>query len=89
MADTWGPRPSLAAVLTRRTEGNPFYVLELVRLLQGARDRGPGGGCRAPGFGGVRDVIRLRIGRMPHSPGLCWTTARSRDACSTPRSSRR
>ena len=29
-----GPRPSLAAVLTRRTEGNPFYVLELVRLLQ-------------------------------------------------------
>ena len=57
--------PSLAAVLTRRTEGNPFYLLELAKLLEARGTVDPADAASLPVPEGVRDVIRLRIGRMP------------------------
>jgi hypothetical protein len=66
LAATLGARdPSLAAVLTRRTEGNPFYLLELARLLEARGTVDPAEAAALPVPEGVRDVIRLRIGRMP------------------------
>ena len=66
LAATLGARdPSLAAVLTRRTEGNPFYLLELARLLEARGTVDPADAAALPVPEGVRDVIRLRIGRMP------------------------
>ncbi|HEU5000477.1 MAG TPA: BTAD domain-containing putative transcriptional regulator, partial [Lapillicoccus sp.] len=59
------PDPSLAAVLTRRTEGNPFYLLELTRLLEARGTVDPADAAALPVPEGVRDVIRLRVGRMP------------------------
>ena len=66
LAATLGARdPSLAAVLTRRTEGNPFYLLELARLLEARGTVDPADAAALPVPEGVRDVIRLRIGRLP------------------------
>ena len=66
LAATLGARdPSLAAVLTRRTEGNPFYLLELTRLLEARGTVDPADAAALPVPEGVRDVIRLRIGRLP------------------------
>jgi hypothetical protein len=72
------PDPLVAAV-RHRTEGNPFFVSELVRLLQGEgeleseraeailRDELPSG---------VRDVIRRRLERLPgESVDLLGTAA--------------
>jgi DNA-binding SARP family transcriptional activator/predicted ATPase len=59
---------SLIEVVRHRTEGNPFFVSELVRLLQG---EGRLEGERAETIlrdevpSGVRDVIRRRLGRLP------------------------
>ena len=55
-----------AAELVARTDGNPFFVTEMARLLaaEGALTR-PG----APGWhsvpGGVRDVVRQRLAQLP------------------------
>ena len=54
----------LAAVLTERTDGNPFFVIELVRLLA-AEERLHAAGARAVEVpDGVGDVLRLRLARL-------------------------
>jgi DNA-binding SARP family transcriptional activator/tetratricopeptide (TPR) repeat protein len=54
----------LTAVLTERTDGNPFFVIELARLLQ-AEDRLHAAGARAVDVpDGVGDVLRLRLARV-------------------------
>jgi DNA-binding SARP family transcriptional activator len=56
--------PTLADSLHDRTAGNPFFVAELVRLMQ---DEGKLGGsdAAAPVPEGVRDVLRTRLARLP------------------------
>jgi DNA-binding SARP family transcriptional activator/tetratricopeptide (TPR) repeat protein len=55
----------LAAVVAERTDGNPFFVIELVRLLN-AEHRFDAAGARAVTVpDGVQDVLRLRLGRLP------------------------
>ena len=56
--------PNLADSLHDRTAGNPFFVAELVRLLQ---DEGKLGNATtgAPVPEGVRDVLRTRLSRLP------------------------
>ena len=49
----------LVAALYQRTEGNPFFVSELVRVLESGADTAEA----VPG--GVRDVIRHRLARLP------------------------
>ncbi|GAA0794230.1 BTAD domain-containing putative transcriptional regulator [Spirilliplanes yamanashiensis] len=68
--------PEVAAELAARTDGNPFYVTELVRLL--VRD----GGLTSLDAGawrvvpdGVRDVVRERLARLPESSALVLGTA--------------
>jgi tetratricopeptide (TPR) repeat protein len=56
----------VAAELTRRTDGNPFYLAELVRLLVSG---GALGDATHPAWravpGGVRDVVRQRSRQLP------------------------
>ena len=56
--------PDLAQALADRTDGNPFFVLEMARLLQarGATDAGDAAALDVPD--GVRDVLRLRVERL-------------------------
>lgn len=59
-ADTTRPvSPEVAAAVHLRAEGNPFYAIELARLL----DEEGGLGNEVPG--NVGDVIRRRLGRLP------------------------
>lgn len=51
--------PAVAATIHARADGNPFYAIELSRLLD---DEG-GVGVEVPG--GVGDVIRRRLVRLP------------------------
>ncbi|MCX6462828.1 MAG: AAA family ATPase, partial [Pseudonocardiales bacterium] len=52
--------PRLADDLGRRTEGNPFFLVELVELMRSERGRG------APDLpASVRDVLERRLGRLP------------------------
>ncbi len=54
----------LAAEIHRRTDGNPFFVTELARLLRS--ERGPAAATVAGDIPvAVGDVIRRRIGRLP------------------------
>ena len=55
----------VAAELAERTDGNPFYVAELVRLLvsEGALAR-PGSEAWQAVPLGVRDVVRQRLGQL-------------------------
>jgi DNA-binding SARP family transcriptional activator len=63
------PDPRLAEVLARRTDGNPFYVLEMARLL--AADGAPDGlAARADRLevpDGIADVVRLRLAALPQT----------------------
>ena len=55
----------LAEVVADRTDGNPFFVMELVRLLT-SEQRLDAAGARAVAVpDGVEDVLRLRLGRLP------------------------
>jgi DNA-binding CsgD family transcriptional regulator len=70
VAQTAGVPPSaaLAAALHRQTDGNPFFVTEVVRLLasQGRLDAAPGG-ARVLTAGlpeGVRAVVAARLSRL-------------------------
>jgi DNA-binding SARP family transcriptional activator len=57
----------LAEVVAERTDGNPFFVIELVRLLE-ARDRLDAAGAREVDVPhGVQDVLRLRLARLPEA----------------------
>jgi DNA-binding SARP family transcriptional activator len=56
------PDETTAATVHRRTGGNPFFTVELARLL--------GAGSGDPTLdvpAGVRDVLRLRLGRLPEA----------------------
>ncbi|MGH9157255.1 MAG: BTAD domain-containing putative transcriptional regulator [Acidimicrobiales bacterium] len=70
IADTAGVEPSVevAAAIHARTEGNPFFVAELTRLLAG-RDALSAGVTDDDAVvvipPGVRDVIRLRLAGLP------------------------
>ena len=56
----------VAAELVRRTDGNPFYLTEVVRLLvsEGALGE-PGSAAWRAVPGGVRDVVRQRLRLLP------------------------
>jgi DNA-binding SARP family transcriptional activator len=61
------PDPALAAVLARRTDGNPFFVLEMARLLA-AEGTGEDLAERAERLevpDGIADVVRLRLAGLP------------------------
>jgi DNA-binding SARP family transcriptional activator len=64
------PNRTLVDEVHDRTEGNPFFVTELVRLLQSEGMLGDDHGAgelrtRVPAA--VRDVIRRRVSRLPES----------------------
>jgi hypothetical protein len=58
-----------AEALHRRTEGNPFFVTELLRL------EGAAGLRSGPVPVGVRDVVRRRIARLPEPAQAFLSTA--------------
>jgi tetratricopeptide (TPR) repeat protein len=68
IAETTGAQPDtgLARALHARTDGNPFFVAELLRLLDS--EAHPSGSDAAP-LGeipyGVRDVVARRVARLP------------------------
>lgn len=57
------PRSTIDAVQSR-TEGNPFFVAELARLLASEHDLG-GSQLERAVPAGVRDVVRRRLARLP------------------------
>ncbi|HET6939372.1 MAG TPA: hypothetical protein VFI19_12235, partial [Nocardioides sp.] len=61
------PDPALAAVLARRTDGNPFFVLEMARLLAagGSVDDLAERAERLEVPDGIADVVRLRLAGLP------------------------
>ncbi|MEX0789291.1 MAG: BTAD domain-containing putative transcriptional regulator, partial [Actinomycetota bacterium] len=58
------PGRTVAAVRSR-TEGNPFFVTELARLLASEHDLGDSVGLARAVPAGVRDVVRRRLRRLP------------------------
>ena len=61
------PDPGLAAVVHRQTDGNPFFVAEVVRLQdsQGRLDAEAGSSVLAGGLPeGVKAVVAERLGRL-------------------------
>jgi DNA-binding SARP family transcriptional activator/tetratricopeptide (TPR) repeat protein len=63
------PPTDLAAAVRQRTEGNPFFVTELLRLDD------PAGPARGPVPASVRDVIRRRSARLPPATRALLETA--------------
>ena len=55
---------ALAAV-HRRTDGNPFFVIELLRHTTGAHEDRPGDSVDTPIPHGVKGVVRQRVQRLP------------------------
>jgi DNA-binding SARP family transcriptional activator len=68
------PDPALAGELRRRTEGNPFFLVELIELLRSERrlDARPGA---ADIPDSVRDVLERRLGRLPEDTRALLTLA--------------
>ncbi len=65
------PSPREAELLRDRTDGNPFFLVELVRLLAGR-----GSGEIAEGLpAAVADVVARRIARLPAATGDLLRTA--------------
>jgi ATP/maltotriose-dependent transcriptional regulator MalT len=61
------PPTALAAAIHHQTEGNPFFVQEVVRHLQGQEHGLAGAGTRPEDWGlseGVREVIGRRLSRL-------------------------
>nr|WP_272954915.1 BTAD domain-containing putative transcriptional regulator [Kribbella shirazensis] len=58
--------PAVAAVLAQRTNGNPFFVGELIRLLADQRQLTEPGAAALEVPDGVHDVVRQRIAQLPH-----------------------
>ncbi|MHA6785803.1 BTAD domain-containing putative transcriptional regulator [Pseudonocardia saturnea] len=73
------PDQALAGELRRRTEGNPFFLVELIELLRSERrlDARPGSSISGPGDipASVRDVIERRLGRLPADTRALLTLA--------------
>jgi tetratricopeptide (TPR) repeat protein len=66
--------PNLLATVNARTEGNPFFVTELARLLAAdARLGAEGAVGTIPS--GVRDVVRRRLSRLPAETNAVLSTA--------------
>ncbi len=63
------PAHGVATVVHRRTEGNPFFVTELLRLDDPSRL------VEGPVPAGVRDVVRRRVARLPHAARTLLDTA--------------
>ena len=61
------PDPDLAAVLTRRTDGNPFYVLEMARLLTATGEPTAERAAALEVPEGIADVVRLRTLQLPET----------------------
>ena len=62
------PSEELTAALHARTEGNPFFLIELVRLLISERTLGQAEAVAAAQVpAGVRDVLRRRMARLPEA----------------------
>ena len=55
------PEPALVEVLTRRTDGNPFFVLEMARLLAATGRSTAAEAERLEVPDGIADVLRLRV----------------------------
>jgi DNA-binding SARP family transcriptional activator len=70
------PSPALVGAVHARTGGNPFFVTELVRLLEteGGLDQ-PGMARRSEVPEGVRDVIRRRLVRLPEQTAALLSVA--------------
>jgi DNA-binding SARP family transcriptional activator len=64
-----GRRASLAAAIRDATEGNPFFVREVVAALGGDGDPGTALTPR------VRDVVRWRLARLPDGTGEVLASA--------------
>jgi DNA-binding SARP family transcriptional activator len=64
-----------AATLHERTDGNPFYLTELVRLLTSEGSLAAPDAARHEVPAGVRDVIRRRIARLPEKTQRVLTVA--------------
>jgi DNA-binding SARP family transcriptional activator len=63
------PALDMAAAMHRRTEGNPFFVTELLRLDD------PAALTHGPLPAGIRDVVRRRVARLPHPARTLLDTA--------------
>ena len=61
------PEADLVDVLTRRTDGNPFFVLEMARLLVATGDTSAGAAERLEVPDGIADVLRLRLLQLGES----------------------
>ena len=61
------PDADLVDVLTRRTDGNPFFVLEMARLLVATGDTSAGAAERLEVPDGIADVLRLRLLQLGES----------------------
>lgn len=60
----------VAAAIQARTDGNPFYINEFVRLLTTAGDLSdPSAQSWREVPGGVRDVVRQRLAQLPDDAG--------------------
>ena len=61
------PSPAVTAAIYEQTQGNPFFVVELARLLasEGAVTKESRDASRVPA--GVRDVIRRRLAALPRA----------------------
>jgi DNA-binding SARP family transcriptional activator len=77
---TIGSRPAepLVAAVADRCDGNPFFITELLRLLQSERRlAGPdaAAAARREVPVGVRDVLRARLARLPAQTGTVLMVA--------------
>jgi tetratricopeptide (TPR) repeat protein len=61
------PGDDLVDVLTRRTDGNPFFVLEMARLLVATGDTSARTAERLEVPDGIADVLRLRLLQLGES----------------------
>ena len=61
------PDAELAAVLRRRTDGNPFYVLEMARLLTATGEPTAERAAALEVPEGIADVVRLRTLQLPET----------------------
>lgn len=59
------PDDELSEVVSERTDGNPFFVIELVRLLESSKRLDAAGARDVAVPHGVQDVLRLRLARLP------------------------
>ncbi|WP_158293065.1 AfsR/SARP family transcriptional regulator [Kribbella orskensis] len=75
---------TVAAALARRTNGNPFFVGELIRLLADQRQLTETGAAELRVPDGVRDVVRRRIAQLPDEVGRLLEAAAAHGATFDP-----